>query len=142
MVELTAQEAITLLKTDEEKFRAFEAQRQQLIIALQEISLAKGNLDIIPNKQESALVPIGAGVFLPVTTKEAKVNVEVGMGVVLEESLGGASELLNKREELIKNNLTELEKEMEKISSRIRNLGDKIKTYMEQQRPDNVPVIG
>lgn len=142
MVELSADEAIALLRTEEEKMRAFEGQRQQLLLSLQELAMAKASLEAIPDKKEDALIPIGGGVFLPVEAGNKKVNIEIGGGIVAEKTVEEAMEILNKREELINANLSELNEELKKIAQRAQKLSDKIKEYLERQRQGNVPVIG
>lgn len=142
MVELTPEEAIALLRTDEEKMRALEGQIQQLMVALNEIKLSKASLELIPKDPENSLVPIGAGVFLPVKAGTETVNVEVGAGVVLEETIEEAQALLDKREEDVNKNITEVNNELEKTVNRAQKLSDKIRQHMQRRPQGDVPVIG
>jgi prefoldin alpha subunit len=142
MVELTVEEAIALLRNEEDKLRELEMQRQQLLLVLQELGIAKSSLDVIPDKKGNALMPVGGGVFLPVEAGGSKVIVNVGAGVVVEETVVEALELINKREEMITNSMSELNAEFEKISTQAQNLSEKIRQRIARQQQTDMPVIG
>lgn len=141
MVELTVEEGLAVLRNEEEKLRMMDMQRQQIMLALQEISIAKSSLEVIPDKKGNALMPIGGGVFLPVEAGGTSVIVNIGTGIVIEKTVQETKELLDKREELLNNSLTEINAEFEHVSSQAQKLSDKIRERLARQQTD-VPVIG
>lgn len=141
MVELSFQEAAALLKADEEKIKLYEAQKQSLLLALQEINIARSGLEAL-SKGGNALAPMGAGLLMPIEIKKDKVKVEVGAGVVVEKTVDEAKEVLNKREELIKDTISQIDDEMAKLYNTVRDLSAKIQDYLRKQKEDDVPVVG
>ncbi|MCD6414587.1 MAG: prefoldin subunit alpha [Candidatus Diapherotrites archaeon] len=142
MVELSFQEAIALLRADEEKLKAYESQRQSLMFALQEIAMARSNLEAV-SKGGSGLTPIGAGLLMPVKIEKDKVNADVGAGVVVEKNVDDAKALLDKREELVKDSISQIDDEITRLSNTVQDLSVKLQSYLKsQQGESDVPLVG
>lgn len=141
MVELSFQEAVALLKADEEKLKVYEAQKQSLLLALQEIEVARKGLEAVV-KGGNALAPMGAGILIPIKIEKGKVKVDVGAGVVVEKTVDEAKEVLNKREEQIKEAIEQIDAEMVKISNTVKDLSSKIQAYLQKQKESDVPLVG
>lgn len=140
MVELSFREAVALLKADEEKIKLYEAQKQSLLFALQEINTARNSLEAVVTGR-NALAPIGAGVLMPIKIGKNKVKVDVGAGVVVEKSVEEAKEILNKREEMIKDTISQIDDEITKLYNTVRDLSAKIQDYLRRQKENDVPVV-
>ena len=144
MVELTAKEALNLLKADEERLNLLENEKASLLALLEEIRVAKESLNVLPEKEEEAMVPIGGTVLVPAKLGGKTVNVGVGAGVVLEESIEDAIKILEKRERRINLQLNEITDIQRKIRERDRKISEKLREFFKEQERtgEGVPVIG
>lgn len=142
MVEITVQQAINLLRTEEMKLKQLEEQKQNLYLITQEIELAKDNLETLQAQKDNALIQIGAGMFLPVKPQGQNIEMEIGSGVVLEKSFEEATAALNEREEKIKKAIETIEKRAQKTTDKVKKLSQRIREKMAQGQEDDMPVIG
>ncbi|MCD4740711.1 prefoldin subunit alpha [archaeon] len=142
MVELSPDDAISLLRTDEQRMKTLENQRQQLLLAIQETEMTKRTLEELPENQKDSMIPIGAGIFLPAKTIKDTVTVNIGAGVIVEQNIEQALKTLGKREEKFKDDIAEITEQLEKITKRAQKLSAQLQAHMMQQRQGDVPVIG
>jgi len=94
----------------EDAVRAVNQQIQMLSTVIQDTEAAIAALKALKEKG-SGLVPLGAGVFIPVEMKEEKAVVGVGANVLMEKSMEEAVSILEKRRESAKKALEQAKKQ-------------------------------
>jgi prefoldin alpha subunit len=145
MVELNAEDALKLIRMDEERLRILENQKQALNNAMQEIQSARLSLQDFPKKQQEAIFSLGAGNFTTAKIGGDKLLVSLGNNVVMEKTVEDALETLDKREESIKEELGKINESQNRIRKRAENVSQKLRDYMQSQKGDSdsdVPLIG
>ncbi len=126
-MEVTLDQAINMLKVEEAKYSDLNNKIAEANAVLSELITAKVTLENLPKKKTETLVPIGGGVFLPVSaTKEAKLIVSVGAGASVEKSVTDTISFLDSKINAVKESLDELIKLMNKTQKNINVLREKI----------------
>ncbi|HID09571.1 TPA: prefoldin subunit alpha [Candidatus Micrarchaeota archaeon] len=105
----------------EEAVRAIDQQIQVLTAILQDTEAAIAALKSLKEKGEG-LVPVGAGVFIPVRVEEDRTLVNVGAGVFLEKNVDDAVSLLEKRKESVKKALEQAKRQRIRLIEQARRV--------------------
>ncbi|HIQ10165.1 MAG TPA: prefoldin subunit alpha [Euryarchaeota archaeon] len=105
----------------EEAVRAVEQQIGMLTTLVQETEVAIAALKSLKEKGEG-LLPIGAGVFVPVEMKGEQVLTGIGANVFVEKSVDEAIKILEKRKESVKKVLEETKKRRLKLIEQARRV--------------------
>ncbi len=115
---------ILQLRLLESYYNDLTARESILSQALLESKAALSAVSVLSDGEESEIVvPIGAGVFLPVTySPEKKLLVRLGANVILEKGRDEASSFLNRRIEEIERALREVVAQKEETARRIEML--------------------
>ncbi len=136
MAQSPAREAVSPPRDDELQRLAFEARgyqeaggalQQQLAILSQSIGESHGTLEslraLVGATGKSALTPLGSGTLLKARFEHPdRVLMDVGGGVVLEKALGDAVGLLERRLVEYESAHTRLQKDLESIAARLRDV--------------------
>lgn len=136
MVELSESQAIAKLQMDERRLNYIQNQANTILRSLEEIKMTSATIENLPDKGSDGLMPLG-GVFIPVSVKEDKIKVNMGAGVVVEQTRQEALETLKKREESLGQTLQKLQELGEKVNAEALELQRKL----SERQQGNVPVI-
>lgn len=105
----------------EDAIRAIDQQIQVLTAIVQETEATIAALKALKEKGEG-LMPIGAGVLIPVQVKESKVLANVGGNTLLEKNIDDAIALLEKRKESVKKALEQTRTQRMKLIEQARRV--------------------
>ena len=94
----------------EDAIRAIDQQIRMLTTIIQDTEAAIVALKTLKEKG-SGLVPLGAGIFIPVEMKEEKAVVSAGANIFMEKSIEEAVSLLERRKESAKKALAQTKKQ-------------------------------
>lgn len=95
--------------------------------ALKAIQKAKAN--------ESILIPLGAGVFVPASLADnAKAEVTLGGGVLKKDAIPEALQKLENRRQEAEQQMAVLQKQLEETSANVDNLSKVIQQAVQNQR--------
>ncbi|MCK4327173.1 MAG: prefoldin subunit alpha [Candidatus Diapherotrites archaeon] len=139
MVEITAEQAIGMIRGNEAKMGQISEQLQGLARSLEVLMATRSTLEEIKGGEKEGLVPVG-GVYLPVGIDVSTVKVEVGSGVVLEKSREEAIEIVKRRE----NTLRETADKLQGMAKMLRTESMEIRKKLAAARQpptSDVPVI-
>ncbi len=140
MMEITIEQAINMLKAEEAKLADLNKRIADADALLRELVTAKATLENLPDKETETLVPVGGGIFLPVSaSKKTKVLVSVGAGVSTEKTIDETVKFLDKRIDAVKKTLNDLINLANKTQKNISVLRAKIdEAIKKSQQPPAV----
>lgn len=130
--ETELQEKIVAYRILEARLNGLIEQRRALINKIAEIQLTKSSLDEIKT-QAKILIPLGAEAHVCGRVEDiSKIIIEVGAGVALEKPIKEGRDLLEKREEEMKNILTQVENNIAEVSMNLEKLGPEIEDLVKK----------
>ena len=136
MVELTERQAIAKLQQNQSRLSQLQSQMDGIARTIEELRLTRATIEQMPKEPSNGLLPLG-GVFLPITTSNGKIKVNIGAKVVIEQSREEAIETIKNREKL----LTETLQRAQEAGGRISAESLQIQKKLEERHKPNVPVI-
>ncbi|MFC2174552.1 hypothetical protein ACFLQ2_01655 [archaeon] len=139
MVEVTAEQAIAKIRSNEAQVNQLNNQIRTVVQTLEALGATRITLDQMPDAETEGLAPIG-GVFLPIKANATTIKVDVGAGVVVDKTRMEAVEMLKKREELLQKDIERLQALGRVINTESNEIKKKLMEAQQAQQPD-VPVI-
>ena len=137
MVEITAEQAAQVIRTNEARIGQIQRQMQEVTRTLEAIAMTRATLEEMPDSDAEGLVPVG-GVFLPVKANVSNVQVDIGSGVAVEKTRKQAVDTLKKREEVLQKTMVRLQEAGNRLGAEAMELRKKLAERMKQS---DVPVI-
>ena len=119
-------EAIIQYSHLQAKLEALLKEREEILEKIEEISDTISSLEELKENVDS-LFSIGSGVYCKGKITEEKFLVNIGAGVLLELDKKKASEILNKRIDILRKATSEIDKEISNIVSQQERLAEVIR---------------
>lgn len=138
-VELSQNQAMTLLRNEQTRLEAMEREFLQFRAAWEETLKAKEAVTAIQKTKpnESIMIPLGAGIFAAASLSDNQnVQTTLAGGVLKKDSTSEALQKLENRQKEIEQQLNSLQKELEQTAANVNNLSNVIQTVLQGQRTD------
>ncbi len=140
-MEVTVDQAINLLRAEEARVQELTNQLNQAIALMNELQLARITLENLPEEESEVLLPIGSGVFVPSkATRNAKILVNIGSGVVVEKTVEEAVQFLKTRIETLDKTIKQISSSLNQANKNVSVLRRKIDEVLRSRQ--NPTVVG
>ena len=137
MVEMTEQQAIAKLQMNEQQFNQIQKKINSIGGGIDELKMTIATLINLPTNGENGFLPLG-GAYIPVKMTDAKINLNIGSGIIAEKDREEAISILKQRKKDLTNTLNKLQNSVAKLRNESMIIQKKLK---ERNQQSNVPVI-
>ncbi len=129
------QEKMLIYRTLESRLETLTRQRDMISNKIVEIMSTISSIEEIEKNQENILFKLGSEAFVhgSVSNKN-KILVEIGAGIVMENSIEDGKVILDKRRQELENALKEVQNDISQISATMSQLGPEINELIQKSQ--------